>query len=392
MIKKGIIITLVVVFLISSVPYTTAQSVPGIFVAINSQRESGDYNVVTSKIRVDGSLRNDGFIDNPIFNFVNATREFPIEEVIWYDFALSAIFEANDTNKDGVFTLGVDQLVGAIIPFSRRWDSWNYSDFLLEKEGEEGYPQVIHEPEFFEMDELTGMHVNYTANITTSHWDRLVVHPDDWPSVRGHTRTMHIEIMIGVHISSATPDQFMLEFQLTGWDWMYEDSILVFIFSPYVRFDDSLDPDLDALRNFAAINHEGNRMYFGGGYIEYPQIVSAGNGTDQVEVNATFADIDHDYWNPHYGSDVTSIFTAFENFGDNTLDYTLNLGVVSVEFPDIHATPTTPVISYRDLLLTASIISLVTIAIILYRNEKNSIKGKTRKPRMNTPDKYRVNR
>jgi hypothetical protein len=375
MINKGVIVTLGVVFLLSSVPFTTAQSGSQFCVGFGFDSGTRDYQVITSAIRVDGSVMTGGIIDNPIWNFVDSAAGVNIEgvEYFWYDFAWSAFFEANDTNKDGTFTPGVDQHVGAIVPLTRRWDSWNYSDFLLEKEGEVGYLQVSHDPDLTGMEGLTALHVNHTASMTITHQhDFLVGNIDDWPGVPGHTRPMDIEIEIGVHFNLTPQDQFKLEFKVSGWDWTYNDSILVFILSPHVRVFQPFNPEWDSVRNFTAVKHVGSRFYFGEGFMEYAQSASAGNATHQVEVNASHGDVREDDLDPYHAHYIPSIFTAFENFGDETLVYDINLGIDSVELPTIPRTLNTPDIPYGELLLTASIISIVTIVIIFYRNSKNA--------------------
>ncbi|MFX1560361.1 MAG: hypothetical protein ACFFBL_07220, partial [Promethearchaeota archaeon] len=360
MIKKGVIITLGVVFLLSSVPFTAAQSLIYIDVGFGYDPDVGgrDYQVITSAIRVDGSLMSDGIIDNPVWNFIsNPPHLTPDrEEYFWYDFALSAFFEANDINKDGTFTPGIDQQVGAIVPLSHRWDSWNYSDFLFERWGEDGYLQVTHDPDLSWMQGVTALHVNYTANMTITHQHELLERGiDDWDNIPGHMRSMDIGIEIRAHFSSTTQDQFKLDYQISGWDWTYSDSILVFIMRPQIRIHEYLDPEMDYVRNFTSIKHVGNRLYFGEGYVECAQNASAGNATGQVEVNASHAVIFDPGWVPFYAHDIPVIFTAFENFGDETLEHNITLGIdSSIELPPLHRTPSAPEIGYPELLLTVS--------------------------------------
>ncbi|MFW9908590.1 MAG: hypothetical protein ACFFEF_08435 [Candidatus Thorarchaeota archaeon] len=385
MIKKEAIITLVVVFLLSSVPFTNAQSLDIIELDFTFDDGSSCYYVFTNAIRVDASLLYDGIPDNPQFNFINRTAPLADDGsgIFWYDFAWSAFFEAIDTNKDGTFTPSIDQLVGAIVPLSFIWDSWNYSDFLLEKSGQVGYQRVSSGPDLPGMEGVTGLHVNYTANMTITHGDRVLVDITDWDSVDGHTRSMDIGIKIGAHFISKTPDRFNLDYQISGWDWTYDDSILVFMLSPQVRVTEYYDSDSEPVREFSTVKHEDNRFHFGEGFLEYPQNASVGNGTQQIEVKASHTDIRDDYWLPFYAQDIPVIFTAFENFGDETLEYNFSLGIDSVEFPEMHTTPTTPTtpeISYAELLLAASTISVVTIGIILCRNSKNAPKDKARRP------------
>jgi hypothetical protein len=383
MIKKGVIVTLVVVLLLSSVPFTNAQSLNEIQLYFDVDNGYAGYNVFTNAIRVDGSLLSDGVPDNPQFNFINSTAPLADDgsETFWYDFAWSAFFEANDTNKDGTFTPSIDQLVGAIVPLSFIWDSWNYSDLLLEKSGEVGYQRVSFRPDLPMMEGITGFRLNYTANMTIAHRDRVLVDIVDWDSVGGHTRSMDIGIRIGAHFSSNTPDRFKLDYQISGWDWTYDDSILVFMLSPQVRVTEIISIDFEPVRDFSDVKHEDNRFHFGQGFLEYTQNASVGNGTQQIEVKASHADIRDDYWLPFYVQDIPVIFTAFENFGDEALEYNFDLGIDSVELPEIPTSPTTPAptppdIPYNEILMTASLISLVTIVIICYRNSKNAINNK----------------
>ncbi|MHA2153034.1 MAG: hypothetical protein ACXAAQ_13735 [Candidatus Thorarchaeota archaeon] len=385
--NKGVMITLAVVVLLSSIPFTNAQLMFGVGVLFDSEPEFLGYQVYTSTMRVDGSLISGGFKDNPIFDFFNRTSSLSDYSVewFWYHFAWSAFFEAYDTNKDGTFTPGVDLQVGAIVPLSNRWESWDYSDLLFEKQGEEGQLQVSQDSDFSELaDELFGfssLHINYTANMNITHQnDFLIRNVVGWSHVLGHTRPMDIEIEIRVHFNSTSQDHFKLELGISGWDWTYDDSILVFVFSPSVSIHPGVKSELYDVYNFTSIKHAGNRFSFGEGWIEYGQTASAGNVSHQVQVNASHAEIDTGDWVSQSDEDRPAIFTAFENFGNETLTHDLDIGVDSVELHVLPFTPTIPEIRYDELLLTASIISIIAIVIIFYRDTKNSFNGKALKP------------
>ncbi|MHA2025127.1 MAG: hypothetical protein ACW98U_04415 [Candidatus Thorarchaeota archaeon] len=390
-INKGVLVTLGVVFLLSSIPYTVAQNTTGLILQFYGDSNDFGYITRTIAIRVDGSLISNGIRDNPVFNLANRTGPKYLgvpdnDNLYWYDFAWSAFFEANDTNKDGTFTPGVDQHVGAIVPLSQRWDSWNYSDFLFEKGYEVGYLQVSPDSDFLDEDlgVMTGLHVNYTANMTITHQhDFLVRNVVGWSGVPGHMRPMDIEIGIDVHFNFT--DHFKVDLRVSGWDWTYDDSILVFILSPQVRVHQSLDPELESVSNFTSVKHVGNRFFFGQGFIEYAQNASAGSVPHQVQVNASHDVIDTGDWISHYEQEIPAIFTAFENFSNETLDFDLDIGIVSDQLFMIPTTPPisnppAPDISYNELLLTAGIISIVTMVIIIYRDGKKKFNDKSLKP------------
>ena len=103
-----------------------------------------------------------------------------------------------------------------------------------------------------------------------------------------------------------------------GWDWTYEDSILVLQFTVTQSTHGQLQGD-DAPSGF---QRDGTKFQFENGYFEYEETALAANNTLQVKAS--------------YGEGIgqeagQSIYLAFENFGDETLEYDPILGMDSAD-------------------------------------------------------------
>jgi hypothetical protein len=254
-----------------------------------------------------------------------------------YHVMFNRLFEANDTNENGIFDPRIDHLVGAM--FGLPMADWEFSGFVTEEQN----------------DVITAIHFNFTNTETYDHHrPGMMTTMPGMHEMPGHTNPMDVEIQIRVHFYLATPDQFKFDLRISGWEWTNTDSILVFQFTvgESDRSRDTIDRDV------GRIDHEGTRFTFGNAWMEYEQHAFAGNASHQVQVRASHGD-------PLRIGEHKPIFIAFEYFGDETLDYDPILGI-----SPLATTWTFLGIDYNQLVLLAGGFSVLAILVIAvkYRN------------------------
>ena len=207
------------------------------------------------------------------------------------------MFEANDTNADGAFTNGTDNMIGA--PFALPTTDWDFSDFVTEDDGEN----------------TTAVHFNFT---TTSEFDPR---PEGVGMDYGGLPSMpafNVSIEVRVHLDLTNPGEMKFDLVVDGWDWTYEDSILVLQFT----VTESTHGQLQGSDAPSGFQRDGTQFQFENGYFEYNETALAANNSLQVKAS--------------YGEGIgqeagQSIYLAFENFGDDTLEYDPILGIASTD-------------------------------------------------------------
>ncbi|MGY5859501.1 MAG: hypothetical protein RTU63_09030 [Candidatus Thorarchaeota archaeon] len=207
------------------------------------------------------------------------------------------MFEANDTNSDGVFNNASDRVIGA--PFALPTTDWDFSDFMTEDDGEN----------------ITAVHFNFT---TTSEYDPR---PEGAGMDYGSLPSMpafNVSIEVRVHLNLTNPGEMKFDLIVEGWDWTYEDSILVLQFTVTESTHGQLQGE-DAPSGF---QRDGTKFQFDAGYFEYEEHAFAANNS--LEVKASYGE--------GIGMEAgESIYLAFENFGDETLEYDPILGIESTD-------------------------------------------------------------
>ncbi|MGY5872233.1 MAG: hypothetical protein RTV72_08320 [Candidatus Thorarchaeota archaeon] len=203
------------------------------------------------------------------------------------------MFEANDTNADGVFTNGTDPMVGA--PFALPTTNWDFSGF--EEEGEGG--------------NTTAVHFNFT---TTTEFDPRPEGPGmDYGSLPSMP-AFNVSIEVRVHLDLANPGEMKFDLVVDGWTWTYEDSILVLQFTVTESAHGNLQGD-DSPNGF---QRDGTKFQFENGYFEYNETALAANNS--LEVKASYGE--------GIGMEAgQSIYLAFAYFGNDTLEYDPILGM-----------------------------------------------------------------
>jgi hypothetical protein len=203
------------------------------------------------------------------------------------------MFEANDTDANGAFDNATDHIIGA--PFALPTTDWEFSGF--ETEEDDG--------------NTTAVHFNFT---TTTEYDPR---PEGTGTDYGNLPSMpafNVSIEVCVHLNLSMPGEMKFDLIVDGWEWTYEDSILVLQFTVTESAHGQLQ-GTDAPNGF---QRDGTKFQFDAGYFEYEENAYAANNTLQVKAS--------------YGEGIgqeagESIYLAFENFGEETLEYDPILGV-----------------------------------------------------------------
>lgn len=219
----------------------------------------------------------------------------PNTPTVDYHVMFVKMFEANDTNTDGFFESDTDQVIGA--PFALPTTDWNFSDFVtVEEDGN-----------------TTEVHFNFT---TTAEYDPR---PEGTGTDYGNLPSMpafNVSIEVRVHMDLTNAGEMKFDLIVEGWDWTYEDSILVLQFT----VTESAHGQLQGDTNPTGFGKTGTKFQFNAGFFEYEETALAANNSLQVKAS--------------YGESTgmeagESVYLAFENFGNETLEYDPILGIES---------------------------------------------------------------
>lgn len=237
------------------------------------------------------------------------------------------MFEANDTNADGVFENDTDIMIGA--PFVLPTVGWIFSGFeTVEDNGN-----------------TTEVHFNFTTEATFDP------RPEGTGVDYGHLPSLpsfDVNVSVNVHMNLSNPGEFKFDLVVEGWSWTYEDSILVIMFTVTQSAHGQNQGDTDP----AGFHKVGTKFQFENGYFEYEETALAANNA--LEVKASFGEASGGYVG-------NAVYLAFENFGDETLEYDPVLGVVPSE-PGLVLDPMT-------LGIVAGAAVIILLAIVLVRRK-----------------------
>ncbi|MFW9845136.1 MAG: hypothetical protein ACFFD6_00185 [Candidatus Thorarchaeota archaeon] len=314
--RRTLILTFALTAILVAIPFVAAQGT-----GIQYQHANGVVTLSTDDIGIKVSAVN----KVPHFQFWDEAEDTPGAD---YHVTFSKLFEANDTNANGAYDAGVDHRYGD--PYTLPTDDWEFSGFATDEEG----------------DIVTGVHFNFTNEDTfTPPTPTLLA---DMPS------SMNLEIQIRVHINLTDSNEMKFDIRLEGWEWMYDDSILVFQFT----VAESEHGQQEGTGEPATFEEDasGYRFEFGEAYMECASFAFADNSTvdpHQVQMKATHGEAE--------GEAIgESVYLAFEYFGNETLDYDPTLGILSEG-------DSPPPLSSDQLLIVAggAIVLLVVIALVV---------------------------
>ena len=251
----------------------------------------------------------------------------PNDPTIDYHVMFVRIFEANDTNSNGVFDNSTDQIVGA--PFVLPTTNWTFSDFKVDDVG----------------GNVTAIHFNFT---TTAEHDPREESPGNDYGMLPNMPSFDVYVQIRVHLYAASPGEIKFDLVVDGWNWTYDNSILVLQFT----VAESAHGQLQGNTNPSGFHRTGTKFEFSNGYFGYEPTALAANNS--LEVKASYGE--------GIGLEAgESIYLSFENFGNETLEYDPVLGVeaASATSSNILTDPTTLA------LIGGAIVVLLIIAVIV---------------------------
>ena len=207
------------------------------------------------------------------------------------------MFEANDTNSNGIFENDTDVMIGA--PFVLPTAGWVFSDFETVEEG----------------GNITEVHFNFTTEAT---FDPRPEGPGDDFGHLPPLASFDVNVSINVHMYLENPGEFKYDLIVEGWSWTYEDSLLVIMHTVSESAHGQNQGDNDP----TGFHKVGTKFQFENGYFEYEETALAANNT--LQVRASFGESPGSY-------SGNAVYLAFENFGDETLEYDPVLGVLPSE-------------------------------------------------------------
>jgi hypothetical protein len=279
--KKIIIATFAALIVGIGVPLAAAQGN-----SVQYQYSAGIVTLNTDEI----SIKVTGNNQAPHFHWWD-----PNNPTVDYHVMFVKMFEANDTNADGVFTNGTDTMVGA--PLVLPTIGWEFSDFAVD-----------------EVDgNITAIHFNFT---TTTEFDPR---PEGVGKDYGNLPSLpsfNVSIEVRVHLNLSTPGEMKFDLIVGGWEWTFDDSILVLQFNVTESNHGEVQGDTDP----SGFHKTGTMFQFENGYFQYEETALAANNSLQVKAS--------------YGEGTgleagEAIYLAFQNFGDEILEYDPILGIES---------------------------------------------------------------
>ncbi len=311
--KKTILATLAVLIVGIGVPLAAAQGT-----SIEYQYSAGIVTLTTDDI----SIKVTGNNQAPHFHWWD-----PNNPTVDYHVVFVKMFEANDTNADGVYTNGTDTIIGALLALPSI--GWEFSGFEVEEEG----------------GNTTAVHFNFT---TTTEFDpRPEGAGMGWGSLPD-LPSFNVTIEVRVHLYLSTPGEMKFDLIVGGWEWTYEDSILVLQFNLTQSNHGEVQGDQDP----AGFHKTGTKFQFENGYFEYNETALAANNSLQVMAS----------YGASTGSELgQAIYLAFENFGSDTLEYDPILGIESSTSTGFVLDPLTLAI------IGGAVVVLLLVAVVIKR-------------------------
>ncbi|MFW9813157.1 MAG: hypothetical protein ACFFF9_11925 [Candidatus Thorarchaeota archaeon] len=370
--KRRVIIALAVLGLVAALPYTEAQQSIGIRIYI-CDYDMCSYTISTGAINVRAGAYG---VWLPSFSISNSSDLWFDNNTSHYSFDFSGIFEANDINNDDMFNPEEDQLVGSIMP------TWGIGEWVNEIPLPWEVTEYLYE--FVELE--------YSNEAQIAHQDpNMIPTVSGWTSIPGHANYMDLALDVDAQFNISSLDQFDLRIKVTGWDWTFSDSLLVFIFIVYnyVYTVNPISGGHDEFLNWN-VSHVGNRFDYGDAWMEYSSTASTTIGQIQVEGSSSATNPFYDHTPGNLTSEL--VFISFKNFGNEMLEFDATFGMnttipsgtiptdilPSPSIPSSPTSPTPPPIDYTQLVLAAGAVSFAVIVIIIILEKRANGKRNSR--------------
>ncbi len=249
----------------------------------------------------------------------------PNNDSIDYHVRFISLFEANDTDGDGVFTRQVDTVVGP--RFMLPTAGWEFSGF--ETVNESGV--------------VTAVNFNFTS---TSEYDPRPGGPmGDYSHLPGLSN-FDVMVQIRVHLYASTPNQLKFDVVVDGWNWTYNTSILVLQYTIAESGHGQSMPESTP----TGFHKTGTQFHFDNAYMNYESEALSLQAQNSVQVKASYGE--------GIGNENgESVYLSFGYFGNNTLVYDPVIGISSES--------STPLFDTTTLLIVGGIVAVALIVVAL---------------------------
>jgi hypothetical protein len=224
------------------------------------------------------------------------------------------LFEFNDSNGDGTYTNGTDQIVAPILGLGRV--SWDFSGFLTEENN-----SVI-----------TDVHFNFTLNDVQG------------PGIEYDELYMELRC----HINVTNANELKFDIVISGWPWVNNETHLALRWDLLVQ-----SPGTHTYRHAYEHRYENRTFAFDGAYFAYKRSANVGNDTIEVTSN----------YESH--PDKTMFYLVYTNFGDDVLVHDPIIGLDGSVVPPDALLPTLIVIG-------AGALACVIIAATVWTRKRNT--------------------
>ncbi|TXT61388.1 MAG: conserved exported protein of unknown function [Promethearchaeota archaeon] len=237
------------------------------------KKQAGKVEVTTPNLAV----KITGAGNVPHFHFWN-----PNDTQKDYHVMFVRIFEFNDTDNDGTYTIDGDKLLGT--PLALPSENWDVSEINVEKEG----------------DEVQAIHFNFTNNAS----QQGVGKPQS-----------EVFIQLRMHVYAASSNEIKFDVIISDWNWESDSSYLALQYT-ITESEHDQEENLEKPQGF---QRNGTKFQFSQGYMEYEEEAkNQNNNTLQVKAS---------YGEGMEGDDGESVYLAFENFKGDQLIYDPTLGI-----------------------------------------------------------------
>ena len=241
-------------------------------------------------------------------NFVNPSTR------LTYHVQFYQLIEFNDTNDDGNYTNGTDQVVAPILGLGRV--AWDFSGFVTEEEDST----------------TTAVHFNFTLNEVQGPG---IQYPD-----------LHMELRC--HINVTNDNELKFDVVISGWPWTNSESHLALRWDLFVQ-----SPGTHTYRHAYEHRYENRIFAFDGAFFSYRQSANVRNNTVAVTSN----------YESH--PDKTMFYLVYPNFGDDVLVHDPVIGLDGSVLPPDALLPTLIVIG-------AGALACVIIAATVWTRKRNT--------------------
>jgi hypothetical protein len=199
-----------------------------------------------------------------------------------YHVMFMRIFEFNDSDDDGAYTLKGDKMIGT--PLALPSQNWEISEFNVVKNG----------------DTVESIHFNFTNEASQMG----VAQPQN-----------DVYVQLRMHVYAAKANEIKFDVIISDWTWESDSSFMAL---QYAITESEHDENAER-QNPQGFQRNETKFQFSQGYMEYEEKAQLRNN-NSVQVKASYGE-------GMQGDKGESVYLAFENFKGETLEYDPTLGI-----------------------------------------------------------------